>query len=102
MKTLTYAYYTPTEPIGLLGLVRRYTFIEYDVPCDLPFDDAVLNEHIAKAEQIFQSPELKFVVIPERYRHLDASVILKYVSSLEKELPPSEWDIKTDTNSPKE
>ena len=93
MKTLTLAYVSPAKHIDPQGLTINRNFIEHDVPFDQPVDESKLNRLIAKMGKKFQSPKWKFVVIPERYRNLDAPVIAEYLSGLENELPPANWNI---------
>ena len=95
MKTLTLAYCSPAKPIAPDCLLknRYFNFFELVVPCDQPLDESNINSLIAGVEGKFQLPEWIFVVIPERYRHLDAAVIMEYLSDQEHELPPAEWNI---------
>ena len=92
-KTITYAYMTSNMPIDTPALTQVYYFIEFDVPYDQPVNETALKNLLAAIKDKFPAPDWKFVTIPDRYWHLDASVILKYLIGLEEELPPSEWKI---------
>ena len=92
-KTITYAYMTSNMPIDTPALTQVYYFIEFDVPYDQPVNETALKSLLAAIKDNYPAPDWKFVTIPDRYWHLDKSVILEYLIGLEDELPPSEWKI---------